>query len=42
MLQDNLNQQIADTSGIAMRAVEGHRGRVLDKMGVRGTVELGT
>lgn len=42
MLQGSLNKQIADTLGIAMRTVEVHRGRVLDKMGVRNAVELGS
>lgn len=40
MLSGQLNKQIADTLGIAMRTVEVHRGRVLAKMGVRSAVEL--
>jgi two-component system, LuxR family, response regulator DctR len=40
MLQGQLNKQIADALGIAMRTVEVHRGRVLSKMGVRNAVEL--
>ncbi|MBP2234894.1 two-component system response regulator DctR [Sinorhizobium kostiense] len=40
MLQGNLNKQIAHALGIAMRTVEVHRSRVLEKMGVRNTTEL--
>lgn len=40
MLQGQLNKQIADNLGIAMRTVEVHRGRVLAKMAVRNAVEL--
>lgn len=40
MLQGQLNKQIADSLGIAMRTVEVHRGRVLAKMGMRNAVEL--
>lgn len=40
MLQGQLNKQIADSLGIAMRTVEVHRGRVLAKMAVRNAVEL--
>jgi two-component system, LuxR family, response regulator DctR len=40
MLQGQLNKQIADSLGIAMRTVEVHRGRVLTKLGVRNAVEL--
>lgn len=39
MLQGQLNKQIADSLGIAMRTVEVHRGRVLAKMGMRNAVE---
>ncbi|WP_417308317.1 response regulator transcription factor [Devosia sp.] len=40
MLDGQLNKQIADTLGIAMRTVEVHRGRILKKLGVRNAVEL--
>lgn len=40
MLQGQLNKQIAEVLGIAMRTVEVHRGRVLTKMGVRNAIEL--
>jgi two-component system, LuxR family, response regulator DctR len=40
MLAGQLNKQIADTLGIAMRTVEVHRGRVLSKMGARNVAEL--
>ena len=40
MLQGQLNKQIGDTLGIAMRTVEVHRSRVLSKMGVRNIAEL--
>ena len=40
MLQGQLNKQIGDTLGIAMRTVEVHRSRVLAKMGVRNIAEL--
>lgn len=40
MVQGQLNKQIADTLGIAVRTVEVHRGRVLAKMSVRNATEL--
>jgi two-component system response regulator DctR len=40
MLEGRLNKQIADTLSIAVRTVEVHRARVLEKMGVRNAVEL--
>ena len=40
MIRGRLNKQIAGDLGIAMRTVEVHRARVLDKMGVRNAVEL--
>lgn len=40
MLQGQLNKQMADSLGIAMRTIEVHRGRVLAKMGVRNALEL--
>lgn len=42
MLQGQLNKQIADALGIAVRTVEVHRGRVLAKLGVRNAIELAT
>lgn len=40
MIKGRLNKQIAGDLGIAMRTVEVHRARVLDKMGVRNGIEL--
>ncbi len=40
MLQGQMNKQIADRLGIAMRTVEVHRARVLQKTGARNSVEL--
>ncbi|MER2606034.1 MAG: response regulator [Siculibacillus sp.] len=40
MLRGLLNKQIADDLGIAMRTVEVHRARILEKFGVRSAVEL--
>lgn len=40
MISGRLNKQIAADLGIAMRTVEVHRARVLDKMGVRNGIEL--
>lgn len=40
ILQGQLNKQIADTLGIALRTVEVHRARVLQKTGARNSVEL--
>lgn len=40
MLEGRLNKQIADALGIAMRTVEVHRARVLQKMGARNVAEL--
>jgi two-component system response regulator DctR len=40
MLDGQMNKQIADRLGIAMRTVEVHRARVLQKMQVRNGVEL--
>ncbi|MFZ1661717.1 MAG: response regulator [Paracoccaceae bacterium] len=40
MLQGQMNKQICDTLGIAMRTVEVHRSRVMAKMGVRNIAEL--
>lgn len=40
ILDGRLNKQIADTLGIAMRTVEVHRSRVLQKTGARNSVEL--
>ena len=40
ILQGQLNKQIADTLGIAMRTVEVHRSRLLQKTGARNSVEL--
>lgn len=40
MLEGKLNKQIADRLGIAMRTVEVHRARVLQKTGARNLVEL--
>ena len=40
ILQGQLNKQIADTLGIAVRTVEVHRARVLQKTGARNSVEL--
>ncbi|GLS86754.1 DNA-binding response regulator [Cypionkella aquatica] len=40
MLQGQLNKQIADILGIAMRTVEVHRSRVMAKMGARNVAEL--
>jgi two-component system response regulator DctR len=40
MLQGQLNKQISDKLGIAIRTVEVHRSRVLAKMGVRNVAEL--
>jgi two-component system, LuxR family, response regulator DctR len=42
MLAGQLNKQIANALGIAVRTVEVHRGRVLAKMGVRNATELAT
>ncbi len=40
MLRGQLNKQIADDLGIAMRTVEVHRARILEKFSVRSAVEL--
>ena len=40
MLKGLLNKQIADDLGIAMRTVEVHRARILEKFAVRSAVEL--
>lgn len=40
MLKGLLNKQIADDLGIAMRTVEVHRARILEKFSVRSAVEL--
>ena len=40
VLDGLLNKQIADQLGIAMRTVEVHRSRVLQKTGARNSVEL--
>ena len=40
ILQGQMNKQIADTLGIAMRTVEVHRSRLLQKTGARNSVEL--
>lgn len=40
ILKGQLNKQIADTLGIAIRTVEVHRARVLQKTGARNSVEL--
>lgn len=40
MLEGLMNKQIADTLGIAMRTVEVHRSRVLQKMGARNIADL--
>lgn len=40
MIQGLMNKVIADRLGIAMRTVEVHRARVLDKLGVKSAVEL--
>jgi two-component system response regulator DctR len=40
MLDGKLNKQIADDLGIAMRTVEVHRARILEKFAVRSAVEL--
>jgi two-component system response regulator DctR len=40
ILDGQLNKQIADKMGIAMRTVEVHRSRVLQKTGARNSVEL--
>ncbi len=40
ILDGQLNKQIADRLGIAMRTVEVHRARVLQKTGARNSVEL--
>lgn len=40
ILQGKLNKQIADILGIAIRTVEVHRARVLQKTGARNSVEL--
>lgn len=40
ILLGRLNKQIADHLGIAMRTVEAHRSRVLQKTGARNSVEL--
>lgn len=40
ILEGCLNKQIADRLGIAMRTVEVHRSRVLQKTGARNSVEL--
>lgn len=41
MIKGRLNKQIAGDLGIAMRTVEVHRARILEKMGVRNGIELG-
>jgi two-component system response regulator DctR len=40
ILEGQLNKQIADRLGIAIRTVEVHRARVLQKTGARNSVEL--
>lgn len=40
MLRAKLNKEIAHELGIAIRTVEVHRSRVLEKMGARNTTEL--
>ncbi|MGB2904021.1 MAG: LuxR C-terminal-related transcriptional regulator [Candidatus Dechloromonas phosphoritropha] len=35
-----LNKQVADELDISMKAVEAHRARVMEKMGVRTVAEL--
>lgn len=40
MIRGRLNKQIAADLGIAMRTVEVHRARILEKMGVRNGIEL--
>lgn len=40
VLEGKLNKQIADQLGIAMRTVEVHRARVMQKTGARNSVEL--
>ncbi|TBW34607.1 response regulator transcription factor [Siculibacillus lacustris] len=40
MLGGSLNKQIADEIGIALRTVELHRARILEKFAVRSAVEL--
>jgi two-component system response regulator DctR len=40
MLAGLLNKQIADSLGIAMRTVEVHRARILEKFAVRSAIEL--
>lgn len=40
ILLGRMNKQIADEPGIAMRMVEVHRARVLQKTGARNSVEL--
>jgi two-component system, LuxR family, response regulator DctR len=40
ILEGQLNKQIADRLGIAIRTVEVHRSRVLQKTGARNSVEL--
>lgn len=40
VLEGKLNKQIAEALGVTMRTVEVHRARVLEKMGVRNSVEL--
>lgn len=40
IVEGRLNKQIADRLGIAMRTVEVHRARVLQKTGARNSVEL--
>lgn len=40
VLEGKLNKQIADQLGIAIRTVEVHRSRVLQKTGARNSVEL--
>lgn len=35
-----LNKQIADVLNISIKTVEAHRGRIMDKMGVRSVAEL--
>ena len=42
LLAGKLNKVIADDLGIAMRTVEVHRARILEKMGVKSAVELAT
>ena len=37
-----LNKQVADELDISMKAVEAHRARVMEKMGVRTVAELVT